>query len=89
MHHCQVWCETESTRDSLKKTTRHEAALEALGDLHNSWRRLKRDEKVCGAPIACGHAFFLPDAPSVSIALPVLHRALRPLHEPHSGSRAP
>jgi hypothetical protein len=53
----QAWCEVESARDSLKQTTRHEAGLEAMGELQNAWRRLKRDEKVCVCsqlPIALG-----------------------------------
>lgn len=40
----QVWCEVEKSSKIL--ATREQAGLEAVEQLQNAWRRLKRDEKV-------------------------------------------
>ena len=40
----QVWCEVNQS--THKQATRQQAGLEAVEQLQNVWRRLKRDEKV-------------------------------------------
>jgi len=44
----QVWCEVETSSNIL--VTREQAGLDAVEQLQNAWRRLKRDEKVSSRP---------------------------------------